>query len=309
MTSIYFDADHGDLERRRRLYEGAVYVYSPTDESKKLVEFTKEQCVQAFEPHHPPVAHQDLSVEEYTDILRELKPSFIHHPECKKLLPNLLEKLGCSPTDTYYDVPRLRTACPSQFLSSGLAYAFKPHRDSWYSTPMCQLNWWLPIYPINEDNCMAFHLRYWNQPLRNTSSVFNYQEWNQVGRKQAHSQGKKDQRVQSEALDEVELDPQIRIVCKPGSVIVFSAAHLHSTVPNTTTDTRISIDFRTVNHLDLQAQQGAVNLDGESTGTTTGDYLRIADGAHLPDSIIAEYSSHSPEPRFPNHYDPSSELP
>ena len=302
MANLFFDSKHDDATRRENLYGGAIYVYSPTKAGKELCEFAQECCKQNFKTENPNTAHRDTPVDDYVEILKKLKPEFIHHPRCKELLPALLKELNCNAEETYFDVPRLRTACPTEYLSSGMAYAFKPHRDSWYSTPMCQLNWWLPVYPVTEDNCMAFHLNYWDKPLRNSSAGFNYEDWNNVGRKQAHNQGKKDNRVQSEALEEVELDPQIRIVCEPGSVIVFSAAHLHSTVPNSTEFTRISIDFRTVHLMDLQKDQGAPNYDGESTGTTTRDYLRCSDLTNLPDSIITAHQNHVPNPLFPNHY-------
>ena len=64
----------------------------------------------------------------------------------------------------------LRTAFPGDYLKSGIAYAFHPHRDTWYSAPFCQINWWMPVYAIGSENCMAIHPRYWTQPLRNSSS-------------------------------------------------------------------------------------------------------------------------------------------
>ena len=83
----------------------------------------------------PPNAQHRLAVDEYVEILKSLKPDFIHHPECKTLIRNLLIELGCDQQHTFFDVPRIRTACAGDYLSSGLAYAFKPHRDTWYSTP------------------------------------------------------------------------------------------------------------------------------------------------------------------------------
>ena len=70
-------------------------------------------------------------------------------------------------------MPRLRTVTSDGYLTSGLGYAFKPHRDTWYSSPMCQLNWWLPIYETTPENTMAFHPRYWDLPIKNSSNDFN----------------------------------------------------------------------------------------------------------------------------------------
>ena len=185
MNTIYFDSDDNEAERRAGLYDGQIYVYSPTKSGLALCKLAQDMCAEAFHPHFPPDAQHHLGVDEYVEILKTLKPSFIHHPDCKRLIPSLLEELGCDLEHTYFDVPRLRTACSGDYLSSGLAYAFKPHRDTWYSTPMAQLNWWLPVYPITSDNAMAFHPNYWDKPVLNSSSLFDYQDWNQGGRRAA----------------------------------------------------------------------------------------------------------------------------
>lgn len=289
MNTIFYDAFFDDDTRRRELYAGNLFVYSSRESTRALCEFARQMCEEAFFPYDPRQAQHHLPVEQYVAILAELKPKFIHHPRCKELLPQLLADLGCDLEKTYFDVPRLRTATAGDYLKSGLAYAFKPHRDVWYSPPMCQLNWWLPVYPIESNNSMAFHLHYWNRPIKNSSHEFNYQVWNDTGRKQAAQQVKQDTRRQSEALEELELEPQVRLIPPQDGLIVFSAAHLHSTVPNTTDQTRISIDFRTVHLDDLAHGHGAPNIDAHCTGTTIGDYLRGTDLSHVPAEIAAMY--------------------
>ena len=136
---------------------------------------------------------------------------------------------------------------------------------------------------------MAFHSNYWDQPVANDSVDFNYQEWTQTGRVSAAQQVKKDERKQSGALESLQLDPQLRVVTEPGGLLIFSAAHLHSSVPNTSGQTRLSIDFRTVHLDDLLADHGAPNIDSACTGTTINDYLSAADQAQLPEAVIAHY--------------------
>ena len=70
------------------------------------------------------------------------------------------------PPATYFDGPRMRTATSDGYLTSGIAYAFHPHRDTWYSAPFCQINWWIPIYDIEPVNALAFHPRYWSHPAQ-----------------------------------------------------------------------------------------------------------------------------------------------
>ena len=91
----------------------------------------------------------------------------------------------------------------------------------------------------------------------------------------------------------IELDPQVRIICPVGGIILFSGAQLHSAVPNTSELTRFSIDFRTVHLDDVVAKKGAPNIDSAATGTTLRDFLRGTDVSLISDDIIYLYD---PEP-------------
>jgi hypothetical protein len=287
MNTVFFNRNISDDDRRKQLYQGQLFVYSACESTRALCQHARSLAEEAFAPLDPRDAQHELAVDEYIATLAELKPKFIHHPESKLLIQAILDDLGCDLSKSYFDVPRLRTSTSDGYLTSGLAYAFKPHRDTWYSPPQCQLNWWLPVYEVESDNVMAFHPHYWETPIKNSSCDFNYQDWNQKGRKAAAQQVGTDTRKQSEALEEIELDPQLRIVMEPGGLLIFSAAHMHSSVPNTSGRTRLSIDFRTVHLDDLTAKRSAPNIDSKCTGTTIGDYLSGTDLSRLPDNVIS----------------------
>jgi hypothetical protein len=287
--NIFYDTSMSDETRRRELYKGAVFVQSPTKGALKLCQLAREMVAEAFRPFDPMTIHEALSAEKCAEILTALKPKFIHHPEAKESIQEMLAEIGCDPGKTYFDVPRMRTAFPGEYLKSGIAYAFHPHRDTWYSAPMCQINWWMPFYELNSDNCMAIHPHYFDRPIRNGSGEYNYQRWVQESRFNAGQHVRTDTRVQPHAEQPIDLDPQIRLVCPTGSAYMFSAAQLHSTVPNTSKTTRFSIDFRTVHLDDVVGKRGAANIDSACTGTTMGDYLRATDLAHLPEEVIAAY--------------------
>ena len=289
MNTVLFDAGVSDDDRRSMLYAGQLFAYSPTPGATALCALAQEMLEEAFAPHHPAEAQYHYAVEDYAGVLSELKPAFIHHPRAKDAIRLMLTEQGCDLEKTYFDVPRLRTSTAQGYLTTGIAFAFHPHRDTWYSAPMCQINWWLPVYPIEVDNGMAFHPRYWSEPVRNSSERYNYQEWVAHSRFIAAQQIGKDTREQPKALDELELDPQVRIVTPPAGVTVFSAAHLHSSVPNTTERARISIDFRTVHLDDVMERRGAPNVDSKCTGTTMGDYLRASDFSPLPEEVVQKY--------------------
>jgi hypothetical protein len=289
MNALFLDPDYSDDQRRELLYGGQLMQFSPTEGTLQLCNLAREMLEAAFAPHDPREAQYQYSVEEYAAILGDLKPKFIHHPRAKEAIQQILTERGCDPEKTYFDVPRLRTSTAQGYLTTGIAFAFHAHRDTWYSAPMCQLNWWMPVYPVEQDNGMAFHPHYWDHPVKNSSTGYNYQEWVKNSRFIASQQVKSDTREQPKAQEEMQLDPQVRVVAPPGSVTIFSAAQMHSSIPNSTRLTRISIDFRTVNIDDVRERRGAPNIDSHCTGTTMGDYLRGSDLSHIPDDLISMY--------------------
>ncbi|SRR5579884_1521934 len=289
MNTVYFDSPVNDEVRRDQLYKGQLFVFSPRPSSVAFCQFAREMIEQAFGGHDPRIAQNEMPVEEYAAILGELKPNFIHHPKSKEFLQRILSELGCDLSKTYFDVPRMRSSTSGGYLTTGIAYAWHPHRDTWYSAPSCQINWWIPIYEIEPENAMAFHPRYWTEPVPNTSVEYNYAEWNRLYRPNAAQHVKTDPRPLPRATGSVELDPQIRLICPAGGIIIFSGAQMHSSVPNTSGKTRFSIDFRTVHLEDVIAKRGAPNIDAACTGTTMNDYLRGTDLSHIPQEIVQMY--------------------
>lgn len=292
MGSIYLNSGMDDAARRARLHAGDLFVFAPSAATRELIALARRMLEEALAPHDPRTVHRQLSAEQVATILGRLKPAFIHHPECKRLIPAIMAEHGIDLDQVYFDVPRLRSAYPSHFLSSGIAYAFHAHRDTWYSAPMCQLNWWLPLYELDPNHAMAFYPRYFGEPVENNSQIYNYYEWNTRHRANAAQHVGADTREQpkpQQALERV----TITLVPPPGGIVLFSGAQLHETVPNGTGLARYSIDFRTVHRDDVANRRGAANLNSRSTGTTMRDYLRASDLAHLPDELVALYDDGS----------------
>lgn len=287
-NTVFYDADVTDDERRNRLYDGQLFVYSKRQSILDFVAFARSMIENSFKGFDPETAQYDMKVEDYAEILGKLKPEFIHHPESKRHLKNILEDFGCDLEKVYFDVPRMRSSTSDNYLTSGIAYAWHPHRDTWYSAPACQINWWLPIYDIQSENAMAFHPQYWSRGIRNSSSEYNYYVWNKRhrGAHVAQLVGG-DPRPVPHAIEEMDMDPQIRLICPVGGIILFSAAQMHSSVPNTSGVTRFSIDFRTIHLDDAESKRGAPNVDSSCTGTVLRDFLNGADLSGVPDKVVA----------------------
>ncbi|HEY0558265.1 MAG TPA: hypothetical protein VGG20_28700, partial [Thermoanaerobaculia bacterium] len=226
MSTLYFDTHLGDDERRRRLYAGDVFVYSPRPSTKALTELARELIEEAFAPLEPQHAQDRLPVEQFVEIVGPLKPRFIHHPKTKGLLLELLRDLGMEMDKTYFDVPRMRVSTSGGYLTAGVAYVLHPHRDIWYSSPPSQLNWWLPVFPFESESSFAFHPRYWDEPVPNSSNEYNHYEWNKTGRANASKEVKADTRKQPKPAEPLDLEPELRVVLPPGGLLLFSGAHL-----------------------------------------------------------------------------------
>jgi hypothetical protein len=291
MNAIYFDASFSDRERLEKLYAGNLFVFSPTSATRAFCEHAQEMITAAFKGRDPLTAQDEMEVVDFAAIVAPLKRSFIHHPRSKELIKEVLAEFDCDPERTYLDVPRLRISTHSNYMTSGVAYAHHPHRDTWYSAPLSQINWWLAIYDFSAESGMAFHPTYWEHGVANDSDRFDYYDWNSNGRQNAAQHVTSDTRFQPKAQEQLHLDPPMCLVPKKAGPILFSGAQLHSTIPNTTKQTRWSIDFRTVNIDDVIAHGGAPNKDSHPKGTSLRDFMRTSDLERLSEEIALTYDA------------------
>ena len=287
MPSVYFDyADLTDQARRRHIYEGSIFLTSPVPSVVALADFARSMIEDAFTQSDPQRAQFDLPVEEFVKIIAPLKSGFTNHPHTKEFLRTVLTDFGCDLDRTYFDVPRLRIVTHGGYLTAGVGYAYRPHRDIWYSSPDTQVNWWSPIYRLAAEQALVFYPGYWANCVANSSNEFDYDEWCRIGRQQAASQIEVDTRKHPLAHKEISPKAELRLVCDAAAAISFSSAQLHATAPNTSGLTRFSFDFRTINLEDLQSGKGAPNPDSAAKGTTLGDFIRASDFSPITSEAI-----------------------
>jgi hypothetical protein len=288
--AVQFDQPVGGPIPRAQMYGGTINVTSPSATSVAFAMFARQLIGEAFGGRDPELAQFDLPVADYAAILNVLKPRFIHHPESKRFLQQLVVERGCDPETTYFDVPRLRTSTSDDYLTTGIAYSWHPHRDTWYSAPLAQLNHWMPVYDVSEDNAMAFHTEYFNQAITNDSATYNYYEWNAKYRGAAACNLRAESRPLPGPTETVNPFSAAVFVTPVGGMLQFSGHHLHSSVPNESGRTRFSIDFRTVDVADIRAGLGARNVDGRCTGSSIRDFMSAADLSPMPDDVVALFN-------------------
>jgi len=280
------------LEMTLRAYNGAIIILPPIPESIALCEWARQLCEEAFHPLDPTTAQHHLDVDRFVEIAAPLKPRFIHHPKTRELQKAYLAALGYDSNRTYLDVPRLRVVTSNSYLKAGVGLNLPPHRDTWWSAPVQQIQFWGPVFPMSRYCSMEFYPYYHRKSLLNNSSNFNIYQWNSTGRKNAaeHRQGE-DKRGIPQPTEEFKSIGASQIVLPVGGMVLFSANELHATTENITGKTRFSVDFRIVDVEHVRDGIGAVAVDDSSEGVALRDFRRISDETEFPEELIRQYDS------------------
>jgi hypothetical protein len=286
---VLIDPDLGDDERRQLLYSGALVMYSNVEAVHRLVAHARSWLAHLFGDVDPQQASDVFMPDEMADKMVDFKPRFIHDATSKQLLVEVCTELGCDPEMTFFDPVRLRTSFPSDHLTSGIAYAFGWHRDTWYTAPPAQINWWLPVYPLKPGNGLDLLPAKFGVEVPNNSADFNYYVHNSWRGKMREASNAKDARTHPETTAPVDGSGRIRLQPPVGGVLLFCGDQLHASVPNNSGLTRYSIDFRTVHRADVEQHLGGPGTDAVSHGTNLRDFMRMTDHERLPESLAREY--------------------
>jgi hypothetical protein len=279
---VYLNRHVPDDIRRAHIFGGAVFLYSAPPASQHLVNWIRELSVQAFEGvGDVRRAHETLDVKAFVERVGPLKSRFTNDPETKRLCQALIGALGSDPDATYFDLPRLRVAPPGDYLTSGVSYAYKPHRDTWYAHPPQLVNFWVPVYDSEKSTVMSMYFDYFDKPVQNSTSGWNYDDWVANARYAAAQNVGAENRRHPVPAESVSDSLDIRIVQNAGDLMLFSTCQLHATAPNETGLIRFSYDLRIINVEDLRNGRGPSNVDSKATGSTLRDFLRVRDLAPL----------------------------
>lgn len=266
-----------NAETRRALYDGAVFRIAPNDATLETVETINALLAGAGLDRAPPAAEDYDAFVDATAALRRL---MIDDPAFIARLHAVIAATGFAPEDHACDHMRLRAVLPGAHERPELQRSYAAHRDTWYANPQAQLNWWMPLHDVTEDQSFHFYPDAFDRPVANGSVDFDYATWiNGVGWQNARDTS---QVAWPELREDISGYREAPFSAKAGEIILFSSAHLHKTRPNMTGTIRYSVDFRTVHLGDHEAGLGAPNVDNASTGSALADYVTIrgnTDGA------------------------------
>jgi hypothetical protein len=281
VITLYLNRQVGDDARRTSLFDGNIYLYSSFPASITLAELASRLISEAFAGLDPERAQFELPVADFISRVAPLKAEFTNGARSKELCQAFAVELGCDPEETYFDLPRLRVIPAGDYLTSGVSYNYAPHRDMWYGQPQELVNYWAPVFPVVGENAMSIFFDYFDKPVDNASTEYDYDDWVANHRPAAVHQTAGDRRPHPLPRETIDKRSEIRVAGTAGDVMIFSSNHLHASAPNESGVTRFSYDLRTVNLEDLRARRGPRNVDSGATGTTLGDVLRVSDLASL----------------------------
>lgn len=281
MITIYLNREIDEPRRRESIYEGDFHLVTDHPAARAVVEWARELAADAFGDTDPERAQFELSINEFVDRVSPLKSTFTNHERTKEVVRALVIAMGADPDETYFDLPRLRVIPSEEFLTTGVSYNYKAHRDTWYAGPRALVNYWTPVFDVVGDNVMSMYPGYFDRPIANSSSDFDYDRWVAESRFSAAEQKGREERPHPLPTEPVDDASEIRVAGRAGDMMLFSTCHLHASAPNTSGVTRYSFDLRTINLPDHQEGRGPTNVDSAATGTTLQDFLRVSDLAPL----------------------------
>jgi len=281
LITIYLNREVDEPTRRESIYSGDFHLITGHPASLAIVDWARSLIAEVFGDADPERAQFDLSVDEFIERVSPLKSRFTNDDRTKELTRDLALAMGVDPDETYFDLPRLRVIPSDAYLTTGVSYAYKAHRDSWYGHPTNLVNYWSPVFDAVGENVMSMYPGYFHRPIENSSGDFDYDRWVAEARFAAAQQVGQENRPHPLPTEPVDDASEIRVAGRAGDILMFSTCHLHASAPNTSGVTRFSYDLRTIDMRDFREGRGPVNIDTAATGTTLGDFLRVADLAPL----------------------------
>lgn len=289
MTAVEYGKNHSGFtsdrpasaaELRQRLYQGELFLFASTVESRQLADAAQQAIDDEFATHGDSrTAYQRLSTDEHFEISGRLRKQIYSQTEYHSIVGKLVASLGFDTNKTGVDPARLRIVQPNGHDNPAAAAMYYGHRDTWYANPQTMLTWWMPLHDVDESNSFCFFPDNFDQPVENDSEIFNFDDW--VARDEKKLIGWQDKNTGLTArypqLLEEPVGTQIPVRCRRGELLLFSGQHLHRTYKQTTDFTRFSLDFRTVDLSDQKSGREAANVDNRSTGSWIKKFQPIAD--------------------------------
>ena len=204
-----------------------------------------------FGTDDPPGAESSLAASDYRRLAIRARTQVADDSAIRREWRNVLAAVGYDPDSTWLDRVRLRVVPSRDDIDHRRLSPLPPHRDTWASRIMAQVNWWLPLYPLRETGTMLIWPDVFRSPVANDSAAWDFEELKRGGRGYP-------------LLPTADYPdtPGAPVLVEPDDLLGFSAAHLHAGSRDASGRTRFGIDTRTVWAPDRRVGRCAPDVDG-----------------------------------------------
>lgn len=262
---------------REQLFAGALLVVTDVAALAGFRAHAEGLVAAAFAPAASPTAQRALGDTAFRERIPPLRDAFRRDQRVRELLGRVVAAFGLDAATTYWDPPRLRVLPAGADLQDRDDIALEAHRDTWSSNVYAQVNWWIPLHAVTAERAIAFYPRHWSVPVTNTSGTWDLE----VLRAERAAGGPVTVPLVPTPSSPLDRADAVAVVVQPGDLLLFSGAHLHATVANTSGTPRYSVEVRTVALDDVRSGRGAPNIDGAAPHVPWEWFRRIDDQTPL----------------------------
>ena len=235
------------------LFDGALVVFDGLRPVTRLVDRVQAILTRTFETDEPSIAERHLSASCFRRLAMRARGTVAADAMVSRHWWDTLAAIGYRREATWLDQIRLRVVPSRDDIDHPRLQTVPPHRDTWGSGIMAQVNWWLPLYPLADARTMLLWPEAFRRPVANTSGEWNFDAF--------RNGNQRDYPLLPVACSPP-VSPGVPVRIEPGQLLGFSAAHLHAGVSDGSEGTRLGVDTRSVWEPDHSAGRGAPNVDG-----------------------------------------------
>ena len=239
----------------RALFDGALIRFCGLEPIERLARRARTLVEEIFETADPARAEAHMTPADFRQAAVRARKAVEQDAEVDQCWRASLAAIGHRSETCWLDRIKLRVVPSRKETHGRVIRPLPPHRDTWGSGIMAQINWWLPLYSLAAGRTMLLWPRLFRQPIGNDSAEWDYDAL-MLGDRQDYPLLP----VATETPDE----PGLPVLIEPGSLLAFSAAHVHASTAAGSDLCRFSIDTRSAWVDDVRAGRGAPNVDGNA---------------------------------------------
>lgn len=271
----------------RQVFAGTLLHFSSTPQTRILLRKVRGIIRKCFDLQNPLHAHQVYTRAVFLRRAEQAQKR-VNSSECKPYFAEVLQSFGLPLSSIYWDTLGLRVAPPVRHRrdidNRGYRSYVPVHRDTWGAGFQAQINWWSPIWPLTAKRTMGFYPSYFCRPLPNSTAEWSFRDYLASRRNaQANQKGRAALYPSAPSATAMPDESAVPLLVPPSEWACFSSAQLHSSIMNTTTLTRFSLEIRTLDLQDLRQGRGAPNVDNDGKDLLYGLFSSALDGSPLKD--------------------------